>query len=81
MKQATPILPEQETEGAAMYPTSTLVATVTADRLRQAQTAREARAARRFRSVASRTVRAAMTDLAALTTGGRVEEANEYVRP
>ena len=64
-----------------MYPTSSIVATVSADRLRRARAAREARAARHLPSMPSRTARAAMTQLALVATGGRGKDAIADLAP
>jgi hypothetical protein len=66
-----------------MHPTRILVATLTGDRRKRAQAAREARAACRVPSMPwrrSRSVPAAVTGLVVLAPDGD-NRANEYVRP
>jgi len=67
-----------------MYPTSTIVTAVIADRRREAETAHAARVAARVRgapSWRSRPVPAALTRLTVLAAAGRGDEANEHARP
>jgi hypothetical protein len=67
-----------------MYPASTLIATLTADRLREAEAARVARAAGRLRSMParrSRPVRATIIHLAVLASAGYASRGRDRVRP
>ena len=78
------MLSNQETEGAAMYPASALIATLIADRRAQTDTARGAHAAGRRRSMParrSRPVRATIIHLAVLATAGYAGGGRDHVSP
>ena len=78
------MLSNQETEGAAMYPASALIATHIADRRAQADTARGAHAEGRRRSMParrSRPVRATIIHPAVRARAGYAGAGRDHVRP